>query len=95
MPPIAVLAATLGLSLALAGCGLAGGERRSVQAREPVTIAGRACVLTQMRHEVLSINGTHAWIETRVDCGGRTIDCGLDPRDQCIARVAAALAPRG
>lgn len=83
-----------GLVLTLGGCTYFGGVNRSVQSREAVTIAGRACVLTEMRHETLSVNGTHAWIETQVDCGGRTIDCALDTRAQCLARATAALAGR-
>jgi hypothetical protein len=94
MPSIALLPVVLALALGLSGCGIAGGERRTVQAREQVTVAGRACVLTQMRHEVLSINGTHAWIETQVTCGGRTVDCGLDAHELCFTRVATALAAR-
>ena len=94
MPSHPLLPALAAIALALSGCTYFGGVNRSVQAREALTIAGRACELREIRHEALSINGTHAWIETRVACGGRTIDCEHDTRDQCLARVRTALAAR-
>lgn len=89
-----VIVGVAGLAVSLSGCGYAGTERRRVQSQEEMTIAGRACVLSEVRHETNSINGTHAWIETRVACGERSIDCQLDPREVCLTRVRAALAPR-
>lgn len=81
-------------AFALAACGLPGVPSRSVQSRHMMSIAGQNCTLTEYRNEEMSINGTHAWIETTADCGGRVIDCDLATADECVAIVRAALSRR-
>ena len=78
----------------LSACGLPGLPSRSIQSRQTLMIAGQTCTLIEYRNEELSINGTHAWIETTADCGGRVIDCDLASGSECVARVEAVLTRR-